>query len=383
MKIAVVDPSSYVMPYNHQLCNSLAELNNEVFLISSSHFPATWRAKRNYTNIQHFFNGINTNNKWFKRISKLNKYSFEMQELIPLFNDLNVNIVHFQWLFFPFLDRILVKRLKQAIKRHMVLTIHNYKPRGNGYLLDWTQHIAYCSALKLFDEIIVHTEFTKMKIKEHNPCLTTKINVIPHGVLDYYHKISKECSPYNKKKGKLNILFFGGIRQNKGLDILIKAISYLPFALLEKLNLAIYGKADIDIKPLVDLVNNNKLNDFIEWHLGFIPEEDIGCIFESSDVLVLPYREIDQSGVLLLGIGYSIPIVASNIGGLKEVIKDQVHGLLVPPNNPKELALALKELLNNDAKLGKMKEALKELSKDLSWDKIGKETFELYKGILE
>ena len=93
----------------------------------------------------------------------------------------------------------------------------------------------------------------------------------------------------------------------------------------------------------------------------------------------MPYRHIDQSGVLMTVLTYGKPIIASNLGGFKEIIKDGKHGKLVEPGNPQDLADALTEILKNRDLTNEMGKSVKKLSLNWpDWKEIARQTIEIY-----
>ena len=118
----------------------------------------------------------------------------------------------------------------------------------------------------------------------------------------------------------------------------------------------------------------------IIWDLRYVSEEEVHSIVSASSLIVMPYRHIDQSGVLMTVINYGKPIVASRLGGFEEILKDGIHGKLVAPEDPKDLAAALTEIIMDQELIEKMGESVKKLADDWpSWDKIAENTIATYK----
>jgi glycosyltransferase involved in cell wall biosynthesis len=99
-----------------------------------------------------------------------------------------------------------------------------------------------------------------------------------------------------------------------------------------------------------------------------------------ADILVFPYLQIDASGVLMLAIAAGRAIVASNIGLFGELLKDGVHGALVRPNEPSELAAALAPLIGDRGRLRNAEQAVRDLADDIpDWQKIARMTEAIYR----
>jgi glycosyltransferase involved in cell wall biosynthesis len=115
-----------------------------------------------------------------------------------------------------------------------------------------------------------------------------------------------------------------------------------------------------------------------------IPDEDVPFYFRAADVVVLPYRRVYQSGVLLMAYSFSKPVVASAVGGLKETIRDGETGYLVRSEDPDALARALGEILGDPARAAAMGEAgYRLVAERFSWDVIARQTLAFYQEVLE
>jgi len=175
------------------------------------------------------------------------------------------------------------------------------------------------------------------------------------------------------------VLFFGNIEPYKGVDLLLRAFALLPPELLGKSRLLIAGRPGRGTPELQTLAHTLGIYHRVTWQLGFVAEKEVGSLFRSATLAVLPYREIDQSGVLMTAIAFDKAIVASRVGGIPETIQDQVHGLLVEPGNIPRLAAALSSLLSSAVRRHQMEAAVRELrTGTLSWKHIADQTLSIY-----
>jgi len=129
---------------------------------------------------------------------------------------------------------------------------------------------------------------------------------------------------------------------------------------------------------LRELARSLGIEERINWILRFVGEEEVPGLFASADVVALPYREIDQSGVLMTAIGFDKPIIASRVGGFAETIQDNVHGRLFPARDVPALTAALEEILGQPERRSEMEKAVRKLRESLSWEKSAERTFEVY-----
>jgi glycosyltransferase involved in cell wall biosynthesis len=115
-----------------------------------------------------------------------------------------------------------------------------------------------------------------------------------------------------------------------------------------------------------------------------VDEAEVAAYFAEADIIVLPYRRIDQSGVLMVALAFGKPIVASRVGGFAETLQDGVHGFLVEPGNVESLAQALTRLLSDDELRARMASAVERLAgEELLWSNIAKQTVRLYQTLVE
>jgi glycosyltransferase involved in cell wall biosynthesis len=139
----------------------------------------------------------------------------------------------------------------------------------------------------------------------------------------------------------------------------------------------------MDAAPLRKLARDLEIEPQVAWRLNYIAEEEVAPLFRSAALVVLPYRNIDQSGVLMTAVAFGKAIIASRIGGIPDVIQDGVHGLLVNPGDPQDLAAALRDLLTNPARRLAMEQATNKLAKtELSWAASAQKTVEVYRKVV-
>lgn len=145
------------------------------------------------------------------------------------------------------------------------------------------------------------------------------------------------------RNGKLRFLFFGTIRKNKGLDILIKAINKLAKDYSADFELLIAGNTN-DWNEYQRLIKNNNV---IIQEIRRIENHEIPDLMTQADYLVLPYRDVTQSGPLLIAYYYALPVIASDHDGFKEYITDGWDGFLFKNEDDNDLYRVLKKTLVN------------------------------------
>ncbi len=115
----------------------------------------------------------------------------------------------------------------------------------------------------------------------------------------------------------------------------------------------------------------------------FIPNEKVSELFQKATIVVLPYIEASQTGIISIAYSFKKPVIVTNVGSLPEVVENGKTGFIVPPKDQKKLAEAIIKLLSNNEKRKKMGEnAYEMMQTELSWDSIAKKTIEVYKEII-
>ena len=144
---------------------------------------------------------------------------------------------------------------------------------------------------------------------------------------------------------KVTFLFFGLIREYKGLDILLEAINRIDKNLCQNYELLIVGESYVDINKYKKIINSD-LHENITWYNKYIPDEFINLYFSASNYVVLPYRSGSQSGIIPIAYYYNKPVIASNVNGIVEFINENT-GLIFENENIKELASILEDCIKN------------------------------------
>lgn len=144
----------------------------------------------------------------------------------------------------------------------------------------------------------------------------------------------------NLGKEEKILLFFGFVREYKGLKHLINA---LPYVLKEMADVKVLVVGDFgeDKQDYLDLIVKNGVGSSVEIHDGYIPDKEVEKYFAASDLVVLPYESATQSGIVQIAYGFEKPVVVTNVGGLPDVVTDQKTGYVVQPKNPQSLARAI------------------------------------------
>jgi glycosyltransferase involved in cell wall biosynthesis len=114
----------------------------------------------------------------------------------------------------------------------------------------------------------------------------------------------------------------------------------------------------------------------------YVSDAELPAFFRRADVLVLPHRSVDVSGVLFAGLAFGKAMVLSGVGGFREIAEEHGVAALVPPEDPDALAAAIARLLSDDAERHGLEErALAAAAGPFSWDRIAERTASLYEQV--
>jgi glycosyltransferase involved in cell wall biosynthesis len=178
------------------------------------------------------------------------------------------------------------------------------------------------------------------------------------------------------------ILFFGGIRPNKGLDVLLKALEIVK-SRNERVLLVIAGSllGRFSFDSYSDMIKKAKLSKHVRTFIRFIPEEDVDYFFAASNLVVLPYLKFEaQSGVLLRAYAHKKPVVVSNVGAMGELVSSDSIGLAVEPGAVEPLAKAVIHALDD---LDKFQLSYSpELESKYGWEHIAELTMRSYEAAI-
>tara|TARA_X000000368_G_C23040298_1_gene716546 strand:+ start:693 stop:1838 length:1146 start_codon:yes stop_codon:yes gene_type:complete len=255
----------------------------------------------------------------------------------------------------------------------VALTIHDVSSFADPSSSSIVGRIMY----KLTDLIFTHNEFSREEIIKIAPLLKESIHIVPHGNYIPFINIQKD-----KKKSreyldlpadKTILLFFGMIKKVKGLEVLLKSFRKVVDKNTNTILLIAGSPWQNDFKVYQQIIDDNNLSENIILHTKFIPHEDIEYYYSASDLVVLPYKKIYQSGVLMMTLSYARPALVSDLPPLKEVITDNENGFLFNSEDVDDLASRLNQILSDKDNLEKVRVNGNILIKTkFGWDEIGR-----------
>ncbi|MCP3932315.1 MAG: glycosyltransferase [Bacteroidetes bacterium] len=265
--------------------------------------------------------------------------------------------------FWSFHYRFLCSKIKRCTEAEIVFLCHNVIEHESTWVKKWLTRFALKGADRFVTQSIGETDKLKIMLGD-NVQVRTAFHPT-YADLSHLKTVSKENAKASLGISSQMLLFFGFVRPYKGLETLLNA---MPDIVKERdVTLIIAGEFWKDREEYIALIDKYELNSHIQIHDRYIANEDISLFFAAADLVVQPYQSVTGSGVLQLAYGYEIPVVATNIGSLSEIITDRVDGRLVQPNDPKSLAKAIVESLG-DEELIVLKKNAKLVNAKFSWN---------------
>lgn len=283
-----------------------------------------------------------------------------------------ISIFHFH-IFYSNILVIFNLFLVKILFGKIVVTIHDV----NSLSKEEKYSFYYVLMYKLTDLILTHNQFSKEKIIKGCGPMRKKIYIVPHGnytpFIQLHRDKSKSKSYLGLPDDQKIILFFGMIKEVKGLDVLLRAFREVIDGNSQTI-LLIAGKVwDNDFSIYQDLIDKNNLASNIILHDHFISHNDVGHYYCASDLVVLPYKRIYQSGVLMMALSYGRPVLVSDLEPFKETLSDNENGFFFKSEDINDLAKKLSLLMADGQNLHRVqKNGNRLVNHRFDWNQIGK-----------
>jgi glycosyltransferase involved in cell wall biosynthesis len=380
--VHVVDPSAYTPPYDHALCRALAAAGSEVELYTSRFAYGPAPLAEGYLRREFFYRlAPGRAGSRVRRLAKMTQHVPDMLRYRAAAR--SADIVHFQWLSVQHLDGRLLPRARSASAAAppLVLTAHDILPREPRRGQRGAQRRAY----ERFDAVVVHSEQGRRRLIDELAVDPARVHVIPHGVLRPWEDAPGDGAGGGESLpaelagvGRPVVLFFGLLRPYKGLDVLLEAWRELGLGATGEAELWIVGMPRMDITPLRSAPPAG-----VRLLPRFLSDPEILAVMTRASLVVLPYREIDQSGVAFTALGAGVPLLLSDVGGFPEIAATGA-ARAVPAGDSGALGEALGELLGDPAALARMGDRARAAAAgEFAWEPIARRTLALYASLLE
>ena len=248
----------------------------------------------------------------------------------------------------------------------------------------------HCKVISILDNVIPHephffdAPLTRYFLKGSTGCITlceavskdllalksdVKYTVLQHPLYSHFgQKLTREDAEekLGLKKGKKNILFFGLIRTYKGLDILLEAFGKLS----EDYQLIIAGEPYGSFDKYQEIIDRLPNKENIYTWLKYIKDSEVTDYFSASDIAVLPYRSATQSGISSVSYHFEVPMIVTDVGGLKETIGDRGTGIVTPDSKPDTIAQEIIRYFSTPEIRDEFIENIRREKERLSWSRF-------------
>jgi glycosyltransferase involved in cell wall biosynthesis len=371
MRVQLVDPPAYTPPYDHALAGALARAGVEVELVTCRFPYGPVPRTEGYEVREHFYrrssrDGIGPRRR---RLLRAAEHVPDMRRYRRVAEE--ADVVHYQWLPIPRLDSRLL-----APKRPRVFTMHWRLPEAGSRIGRSLSRL-----LERMDAVVVHSEHGARRLEVDFGVPAEKLEPIPHGAFDYLTTQPEEVplpEELRDVQGPV-ILAFGLVRPYKGTDVLLEAFSRIAGD-FEGAEVWVVGMPRMPMEQLRELAA--RVPGRVRFVDRFVTDPEIPAFMRRADLVALPYRNIEQSGVLYTALAFGRPLVLSDVGGFGEIAA-QGAARLVPPGDPEALAGVLRDLLADAPARERLAAGALEAARGrYSWDEIGRRTAALYDRLL-
>jgi glycosyltransferase involved in cell wall biosynthesis len=305
----------------------------------------------------------------------------------------NAGVFHILWNNkFEWFDRTILMLYYRLLSKNIVLTVHNVNAGWRDGNDSFFNHYTLKAQYRLAHHIFVHTEKMKTQLCGTYAIAESRVSVIPFGINNAVPR-TELTRPQSRDRLGLEehdrvILFFGTIAPYKGLEHLVSAFH----ALAPKdphYRLIVAGRprrgSEGYWQDIEKSISEGHHSSRIVQNIQFIPDEDTELYFKAADVVVLPYLNIFQSGVLFLAYSFGLPVVAADVGDLKEDIVEGETGFICRPADPANLALVLEKYFASPlfATLATRQASIRDYANEHhSWDTVATLTTDTYSRLL-
>ncbi|HBH50243.1 MAG TPA: hypothetical protein DDX98_16480 [Bacteroidales bacterium] len=330
--VVTVIANGFQEDYTVNLVNALAESGIEVDFIGSDIYL-------NYE-INKRVNFLNLRGSHIESASKLSKIKRIIRyylRLLKYSKKAKHKVFHIQWLRFYYFEGVLFSTILKLMGKRIVYTVHDVLPHSKETP---KMRKLFKKVYRVSNHLIAHTGYIKKRLVEEFHLNQDKIAVVKHGVynLNLHDAITKENARSEMKisKDDIVLLFFGYITEYKGLPLLFDAFKQLERK-HENIKLLVAGKVSQEYKDTFDRLRAQITSDNVQITTKYLDDLEVEQHYKASDIVVLPYLEASQSGVMFISYAYGKPVIAPNFGGFPYDIIPEKTGLLFERQNTDDL----------------------------------------------
>ena len=253
-----------------------------------------------------------------------------------------------------------------------VANIHEPIPRSGEY--NRRKAVSRWFFYRHIDRFILHNQSQVQAFTQLHTRARDRTSVVLLGAYDIVREWITDPVPEDAH----NVLFFGRIEPYKGLQVFADAARIVTTEMPEVRITCAGAGSGVDKEELASIAPDGT----IELINRYVSTSELSRLFQRAAIVACPYVASSQSGVVLTAFGFDKPVVASNVGGLPEYIKDGQNGLLVPSSDPRQLAQSLIRCLKDDELHARLVRGVRESKqKELSWSRPADEVMGIYEQV--
>jgi glycosyltransferase involved in cell wall biosynthesis len=348
VRVLLLDPPAYTLPYDHELARALAARGVEVDVVASRFRFGAAPEPDGYRRLELFYP---LSSRLFRRSPlRLPLKAAEHAVGLARLRGLPRDVVHVQWAPLPQLDAWLMPAGPRS-----VMTAHDILPRRTASRIDLWRRL-----YGRFARVVAHSEHGRGRLVSEVGVEPSRIAVIPHPVF--------RGTVRHEDDGR-TLVFFGLIQRYKQLEHAVELARALSVRLI------------VAGDPLYDISSLRTAPD-VEWRLGYQSDAQLDGVLAESTVALFPYRpELDQSGALLRALGSGVPVAVYEAGGIADPVKRFEAGAVAAPDDLDALTEGVRRLLEDADELALARAGALRARAGLTWDAAAAAHVELYESL--
>ena len=356
MKIAIITPfppfRGGISKYSYNLYKDLSK-TNEVYVFNfTRQYPSLlFPGKTQYLDSYKNYKSSNV----FRVLDSINPFTWKKTADLIIQKKIDKLIFRFWNPFFLPCYIYIIKYLRKKSNIKIFSICDNASQHENFYF----QKFLMKKFINSVDGVITMSKNVKSQISiiSKHP----KIGVFHLPIIeDFQKKNITKLKKYNLDKDKITFLFFGLIREYKGIDVLLNAINKIDNRKLKKTNFLIVGESYVNIDKYKKILNEDRRR-YVQWYNQFIPDQEVSSFFSLSDYVVLPYKKASQSGIIPMAYQFNRPVICSDVLGLKELINEDT-GFIFKNENVNDLKEIIEVCIENEKEFTGFNDMQKKMS---------------------
>jgi len=251
-------------------------------------------------------------------------------------------------------DRTVLMVFYRLLAKRVVLTAHNVNAAKRDSRDTWWNRTSLRFQYRLCDHVFVHTARMKRELIEEFGVAEERVTVIPFGINDTIPSTGLTAAAARRRldlpEGMPTVLFFGQIAPYKGLKNLVQALALLSES-GKAVRLMIVGKVKSGWEgywnETQQAIEASNLGGLVTTRIGFVPDEEVEQYFMAADAVVVPYKDIFQSGVPFLAYSFGCPVIATDVGSFRDIVVEGRTGFVCAPDDLAALARAIDDYFSS------------------------------------